>query len=153
MSKLDKTIYTSGAFAFEAFSDEGVLYQVQRLNEYIILRISGITQNNQKVVSLASPLIESDLEFKQIRLNKAITGAISVTIDVYRGNDFIEQIAFTEANLPFIFPAGTVLDPHQNQINTAPIELRINSSKAVDEMFLICGKCYTYPVIELQASY
>ncbi len=153
MSKLDKTVYTSGSFAFECFSDDGVLYQVQRLSEYIILRISGISQNQQKVVSLASPSIESDLEFKQIRLNRAIVGTINVTIDVYRGNDFIEQIAFTEANLPYIFPSGTVLDPHQSQTNYAPIELRINANKAIDEMFLICGKCYTYPVIELQASY
>jgi len=153
MSQLDKTVYTSGSFAFECFSDDGVLYQVERLKEYLILKVSNITQNVQKVVSLGSPNIESDLEFKQIRLNKALTGAISVNIDVYRGNDFIENFAFTEANIPYVFPVGTVIDPHQNQTNTASVELRINSNKAIDELFIICGKCYSYPVIELQSSY
>jgi len=151
---MDKTVYTSGTYAFEAFDDEGILYSAQRIKEFIPLKVSNLSANQQKTVKLNHPSINSDLIFTQLRINKTVTTDLSLTIDIYRGSDFIDRIILTDVDLPYEFNHGCVLDPHGHDFtNNQPIELRFTANKAIDAIYIICEKCYVYPVLELLTSY
>jgi hypothetical protein len=151
---MNKTTFTSGAFSFVAFDEEGNLYSSQRMKEFYVLKVSAIPATGIKTVRLNHPQIGSDLIFTQLRINKTTTPNLNLQIDIYRGEDFIDRMAFTDADLPYQFKNGCVIDPHGHQSNLFnPIELRISSNKVIDSLYFICERCFIYPVTELLETY
>lgn len=149
---MEKTIFTSGNFAFEAFSDNGVLYSSQRIQEYQTLVISNLTQNIQKIVKLNAPAIDYDLQFLSLRVNRSLVADLTLNIEIWRGSDYIDFISLNKDTIPFYFPNGAVVDPIGKN-TLAPLELRFTANKNVDKVYLICTKCYVYPPIELMENY
>jgi hypothetical protein len=149
---MDKATFTSGNFVFEAFSDEGVLYPSMRIQEYITLSISNLTQNIVKTVKLNHPGIDYDLELLSLRVNRSIVADLTLKIDVYRGADYIDFLELNKDTLPFYFGRGTVVDP-LGKNSGQPLEFRFTSNKNLDKIYLIGTKCYVYPPLELMENY
>lgn len=149
---MEKTIFTSGNYAFEAFSDDGVLYSSMRIQEYVTLTVSNLTQNVVKTVKLNHPGIDYDLELLNLRVNRSIVADLTLKIDVYRGLDYIDFLELNKDTLPFYFGRGTVVDPLGKNSGT-PLEFRFTPNKNLDKIYLIATKCYVYPPIELQDNY
>jgi hypothetical protein len=151
---MDKTVFTSGNFAFSAFDDNGILSPGQRIKEYFVLKISNIPSSGTKIVRLNHPQLSSDILFLQLRINKTVTQNLSLQIDIYRGNDFIDRMVLGDADIPYQFKNGSVLDPHGHEFNNSlPIEFRITSNRVLDSIYFIGEKCFVNPIIELLENY
>ena len=146
---MEKTTFTSGTETFRAFDQEGVLYNAQRIREYYPLKVANLEANRPKRVTLFNPQINFDLSFLQLRVNKANFQNANLKIEIYRGQNFIDSMTLPESVIPFPFPKGSVADPNGFE-SSEPMELVFTASKNLDELFIICEKCFVAPVITLE---
>lgn len=145
---MDKTTFTSGTETFRAYDEDGVLYNGQRIIEYIPLRVNSLSQGVPKRVTLLNAQITTGLKFLQLRVNKTNFQNANVTIKIYRGNNFIDSITLPDSYIPFQFPDGTVVNPRGLE-GEDPIELEFTASKNLDELYIICQKVFVEATVTL----